>query len=73
MLQRGTPQESGESTAGPEPQKLSSIAKANQKAPSISRDGIRAQLGSDLRKQPIVAESVFYGKRLSWTFERSLP
>ncbi|OIT28294.1 hypothetical protein A4A49_24978 [Nicotiana attenuata] len=63
-LQRVRPQDSGESVAGPNPQKLSSTAKADQEATSISHDEIRAKLGSDLHERPTIAASVFDGKKV---------
>lgn len=63
-MQRGRPQDNGESIAGPDPHKSSSTAKADQDATSISRDGIRAKLGSDLREQPTISTSIFYGKKV---------
>nr|XP_016507312.1 PREDICTED: uncharacterized protein LOC107825000 [Nicotiana tabacum] len=64
VLQRVRPQDSGESVAGPNPQKSSSKAKADQEATSISLNGIRAKLGSDLHERPTVAASVFDGKKV---------
>ncbi|OIT32462.1 hypothetical protein A4A49_07345 [Nicotiana attenuata] len=70
-LQRGKPQDSGESIAGPDGQKSSSTAKADQEATSISRDGIGAKLGSDLREQPTVASPVFMERRQDFELEEN--
>ncbi|MCD7451342.1 hypothetical protein HAX54_011126 [Datura stramonium] len=63
-------EESGESVFGPNPIKSSSVGKTETETTSISRNGVRATLSSDLQKHPTATVSVFDGKKVVLNYRK---